>query len=483
MGAATHAIRLKRRFGQSPCKTVNAVFERSENSVFDEENMLELVISHTTATDKWIRRHHYLHSTPAGAVIRMEFWIPVQETAELCSETELSGEKCLVGAMLWGRPVSPQIDQKHMGKALPDYEEIPIGLAMSDDVAREYEHIQKYFQALSRSDPQQASALQSAFINLLTAYPDQPYGHEPIFFSKKGMPPQVVYAPEDAVHPGCLQEKDQKVLELIRTKLDAGENVLVYTSWVRLDTQEKLFKALCENNIPAAVMAQRVPVERREEWIQSQLDEGIRVLIVNPTLLETGLDLNDFTTLIYYNISYNLFTLRQSSRRSWRINQYAPRIEVYFFYYIGSIQHRAIELMATKLSAATLIEGNISDEGLAALGSNDDLAAQLARELAQGISEHVEDLTAMFHKMAFLKENEQADEPTILDGPSQPGIALPSTVQPAGIVRHTSPVLPEGSKLRYTFTAPKTPRKKYGTNQRPEPSLQLSLFELFGQSA
>lgn len=70
--------------------------------------------------------------------------------------------------------------------------------------------------------------------------------------------------------------------------------------------------------------------------------------------------------------------------------------------------------MATKLSAATLIEGNISDEGLAALGSNDDLAAQLARELAQGISEHVEDLTAMFHKMAFLKENEQADEPTIL---------------------------------------------------------------------
>lgn len=370
-----------------------------------------------------------------------------------------------------------------IGKALPDYEEIPIGLAMSDDVAREYERIQKYFQALSRSDPKQASALQSAFINLLTAYPDQPYGHEPIFISKKGMPPQVVYEPEDAVQSGCLLEKDRKVLELVLTKLDAGENVLIYTSWVRLDTQEKLFKALCENNIPTAVMTQHVQVERREEWIQSQLDEGIRVLIVNPTLLETGLDLNTFTTLIYYNISYNLFTLRQSSRRSWRINQYAPRIEVYFFYYIGSIQHRAIELMATKLSAATLIEGNISDEGLAALGSNDDLAAQLARELAQGISEHVEDLTAMFHKMAFLKENEQADEPTILDGSSQPGIALPSTVQSAGIVRHTLPVSNERGVLRYSFIAPKTSRKKCRNNQRPESSPQLSLFELFGQSA
>ena len=51
--------------------------------------MLELVISHTTATDNWIKRHHYLHSTPAGAVIRMEFWISMQETAELCTEAEL----------------------------------------------------------------------------------------------------------------------------------------------------------------------------------------------------------------------------------------------------------------------------------------------------------------------------------------------------------------------------------------------------------
>lgn len=76
--------------------------------------MLELVISHTTATDNWIKRHHYLHSTPAGAVIRMEFWIPAQEAVELCTEADLSGERCLAGAMLWGRPVSPQIDQKHI---------------------------------------------------------------------------------------------------------------------------------------------------------------------------------------------------------------------------------------------------------------------------------------------------------------------------------------------------------------------------------
>ena len=42
-----------------------------------------------------------------------------------------------------------------------------------------------------------------------------------------------------------------------------------------------------------------------------------------------------------------LFTLRQASRRSWRINQTAPRVDVYFFYYRDTIQERAMQLMAS----------------------------------------------------------------------------------------------------------------------------------------
>lgn len=85
------------------------------------------------------------------------------------------------------------------------------------------------------------------------------------------------------------------------------------------------------------------------------------------------MDLNDFVNLVYYNVSYNLFTLRQSSRRSWRINQKAPRVEVYFMYYEGTMQHRAIRLMASKLQVAGIIEGNLSDEGLAAMSEAQDL--------------------------------------------------------------------------------------------------------------
>lgn len=49
--------------------------------------------------DEWIRERHYLQSTPAGAVVRLEF---------------LDGGGNRVGAMMWGRPVSPKADQKHI---------------------------------------------------------------------------------------------------------------------------------------------------------------------------------------------------------------------------------------------------------------------------------------------------------------------------------------------------------------------------------
>lgn len=59
---------------------------------------VDLLISHTTETDRWIAQHHYLHSTPAGAVVRMEFY-----------ESDI-----LVGAMMWGRSVSTKFDRQHI---------------------------------------------------------------------------------------------------------------------------------------------------------------------------------------------------------------------------------------------------------------------------------------------------------------------------------------------------------------------------------
>ena len=52
--------------------------------------------------------------------------------------------------------------------------------------------------------------------------------------------------PKDRSQPEELHQKDMKALELIRQKVDRGEKVLIYTSWVRIDTQQKLLGLLAQ---------------------------------------------------------------------------------------------------------------------------------------------------------------------------------------------------------------------------------------------
>ena len=136
--------------------------------------------------------------------------------------------------------------------------------------------------------------------------------------------------------------------------------------------------------------------------MDKRVKNGLQVLITNPRCVETGLDLNAFTTLIFYSMGYNLFTLRQASRRSWRINQTAPRVEVYMPFYVDTMQAKAMKLMASKLAVAGIIEGTFSEEGLAAMSDVKDLTSQMAKELAQGIKDNVEDIAAAFKKMAII---------------------------------------------------------------------------------
>ncbi len=291
-----------------------------------------------------------------------------------------------------------------MGKHLPEYEEIPIELELKPEIMKEYESLESCYRSLMHSDRKLATRLMSKFLSLFTTYPDQPYGADTIYLGEG-----FEITPKDLSSIEELHEKDIATIDIVDKKVANGEKVLIYTSWVKIDTQEKLKKVLEDKGYRVAVLEQKVKPENREAWVEKRVEEGLDVLIANPSLVETGLDLNAFTTLIFYNIGYNLFTFRQASRRSWRINQTADRIEVYLLYYSGVMQARAIRLMATKLAAATLVEGNFSDEGLAAMSDCCDMTSELARELTKGIQGEVEDIAEMYKKMAILKDG-TADE-------------------------------------------------------------------------
>ena len=292
-----------------------------------------------------------------------------------------------------------------MGKDLPSYEEIPVALDMPEDVGECYQAVQNVLQKVLKNDRKAAQKILSAYLNLLTVYPDQPYDQPEVIHPITGMP---IVTPKSCGDFSRLFPKEEKVLELVRQKTANGERVLIYTSWTRTDSQQKLLKLLQENGYRTEILAPQIATEKREEWVDKRVKNGLQVLITNPRCVETGLDLNAFTTIIFYSMGYNLFTLRQASRRSWRINQTEPKVEVYMLYYADTLQAKAIKLMASKLAVAGIIEGTFSEEGLAAMSDVKDLTSQMAKELAAGIRDNVEDIAAAFKKMAVVNPNRKA---------------------------------------------------------------------------
>src|SRR5208282_3752628 len=131
-----------------------------------------------------------------------------------------------------------------------------------------------------------------------------------------------------------------------------------------------------------------VPPEKREAWFEKKLQEKVQVTISHPKIIETGLDLLSHPSLIFYESGYSLHTLRQASRRSWRIGQWQP-VRVYYLHYEDTVQTACLRLMGRKLLVSLAMEGKFSGEGLQALDDGDDMLTAMARELVteRGIGE------------------------------------------------------------------------------------------------
>ncbi|EFK08824.1 conserved domain protein [delta proteobacterium NaphS2] len=114
------------------------------------------------------------------------------------------------------------------------------------------------------------------------------------------------------------------------------------------------------------------------------------------------MDLLDFPSIVFYQIPMSTYTLRQASRRSWRIPQKKP-VKVYFLAYSGTMQTRLMRLMADKLISSLTLEGELSDKGLAALSETSDsmtreLVKMLLEKAESGDSQSLKDIWAAYRK-------------------------------------------------------------------------------------
>jgi len=277
---------------------------------------------------------------------------------------------------------------------LPPLLEECIPVRMDDDelaMAYRREVEEPLVEAIREMMKRRDRRLLGAMLQTLLAYPDYPFEWEPVGYWKDGL--FVTVAKPPALAANTVRPKERALIDLVRSERAQGRQVWVYVQYTdRHDVQGRLERLLGEHGLRVGVLRSSVPLNRRENWIGKHAPHA-DVIISHPRLVETGLDLFDkcgrynFPTICFYETGYNLFTLRQASRRSWRIGQ-KEACRVVYLYYQGTMQDRAVALMGKKLTAAQALEGKFSSEGLVAMAGEDaNVEIALARSLVDRMDE------------------------------------------------------------------------------------------------
>ncbi|EMU0661451.1 SWF/SNF helicase family protein, partial [Neisseria gonorrhoeae] len=177
-----------------------------------------------------------------------------------------------------------------------------------------------------------------------------------------------------------ISPKEADMLEVVKDSLAKGRKCLVYTVYTDTrDTTGRLKEIFKRHGIKAAVMKATVKADQREDWVEDQLASGVQVVICNPELVKTGLDLLAFPTIYFLQTGYNVYTLMQAARRSWRIGQ-KEDVEVYFAGYSDTAQQICLELMGQKVAVTQSTSGDMPDSGLDILNqAEDSVEVQLAK--------------------------------------------------------------------------------------------------------
>ena len=273
--------------------------------------------------------------------------------------------------------------------------------------------------------------LLATYLQTLLAYPDGCTRGETVFDPEsEELLVQVPPLSEERLYP-----KERALVDLVAAERLAGRRVLVYVTHTGTrDITGRMEDFLSCHGFKVAVMkADAVPPERREAWVAQRVEEGVDVLVCHPQLVQTGLDLVEFPTVAWFETHYSVYTMRQASRRSWRIGQTEP-VQVVFMAYRNTLQADALTLVARKLQSSLAVEGELPEDGLAAYGDEgDDLMLALARKIVAGDEDagSVESVFAQAQQVAAEAEALLVDEGW--HAPEPEPVAIEAEAAPVGV--------------------------------------------------
>ncbi|NPV86297.1 MAG: hypothetical protein HPY45_09855 [Anaerolineae bacterium] len=280
------------------------------------------------------------------------------------------------------------LNLKDLGLALPAYREEVAALDMLDQQAEQYRKTDSVLKNLAHYN----NRYLSMWLQWTLARPNSCFRDEVVTEEIGSTLKPILQLP--AINPNGHRwlPKENWLADFCKAERAQGRKVLVYVRQTGTrDIQDRVVEPLKEAGLRTAILNGGVDPRKREEWIERRV-HGLDVLVCNAELVKTGLDLVQFSSVVFYEIVYSLYTLWQALRRVWRLGQTKP-VKAVFSVYKDTMEERALALMGSKMKAAQLLYG---DEVAGAIVPEDDgdVLTHLARDVLAGAE--LPDLASIF---------------------------------------------------------------------------------------
>lgn len=297
-----------------------------------------------------------------------------------------------------------------MSSYLPPLEETVEYIPLEDDIYEAYRNVREKMKVAMKKQ-ELGNSILGSFLQFSLSYTDKPYDRSPILSPIDGSVIAEVPDLSYLILDGKLLNKEKKLCDHINTELSEERRVFVYCEYtgkgearVTDRIQEVIIKNCGLKGKEVAILESSNPcAEEREEWMHHMASKGVKVFITNPRCVRTGLDFlfeykdvtYNYPTIIFYQYSYDLFTMWQASRRHYRLNQ-VLKCRTIFLLSERTIQIDALEMVASKQVATSAIQGHFSSEGLCAMAQGVDPKIKLAQAVTEKSPEQIKGLKSMF---------------------------------------------------------------------------------------
>lgn len=324
--------------------------------------LIEAGFSHNTSAETWASRYGVIERT----MTRDDGDTNVGVTTNRRKNRVIVKEKPGIAPQLVANHLLDKsifLDLADLKVPLVEIEEKPIIIELDEDHKDEYE---KFHSELHNScvklQREIGAAAWSKFNPSTLNYADQPSLGASIDFIDRAEDQVIANVSAPAFPKDYETAKERKLVQLVEDELAQDRPCIIFNNFTgatgEYKTNERIKKVLANHGIESQILNERVSTNDRFDWLQRQEKKGTKVLIMNMRLVEVGLDLMHYPTIIYFQLNDDINTLRQSSRRAWRLGQH-KKCKVIYLVNNGTQQMAQFQRLMSRRVSAMIVEGRI----------------------------------------------------------------------------------------------------------------------------